>query len=252
MKKMSKVLALILMIVFVVACSNGSSKKDEKTLLVVTNRGDYSMGKPTKDKNGNETRDPETAYLRKISDKFEKDTGVKVTLKDIADYKGTKQLLSVGDTEMDVVVDTGALTPEEMVEYFEPLYDSQAACEKEYKYCGNGLVDDKVYSVNAGYSYLGVVVYNEEVLKSVGYDGIPATLAEFNTMAEKLVANGITPMALHRIENWPLENFNIVAQYHQGIEDPMGAMLASETPFSKDGSPVGYAISVMGDWKTKK
>lgn len=46
------------------------------------------------------------------------------------------------------------------------------------------------------------IIYNLEVLKSVGYETVPTTLSEFNALCEALVAADIDPIAPTQMEDW--------------------------------------------------
>lgn len=59
--------------------------------------------------------------------------------------------------------------------------------------------DGSIYLAPLGsniHTYAGII-YNEELLQSVGYDSFPETWEEFFTCLKKLKAAGITPLSLH-------------------------------------------------------
>lgn len=52
--------------------------------------------------------------------------------------------------------------------------------------------DGKVYGMSPT-AWVGVIVYNKDLLKQVGYDSVPETIDEFCELGKKLQAAGITP-----------------------------------------------------------
>lgn len=108
-----------------------------------------------------------------------------------------------------------------------------------------------VYNLQEARGYENAFVYNEEVLKSVGYDAFPKDLTEFDDMATKLIAKDITPVSLHRVENWPLANVPIPANYFAGENSGFTGSLQYDDPFSGD-KPLGQAIKLVTEWKANK
>lgn len=97
-------------------------------------------------------------------------------------------------------------------------------------------------------AYNQAVVYNEEVIKAAGYDEIPATLDEFNKMCEAIKAMGVTPISLHRVENWPLATVQDFAGYVAGDANIFTESLKLDNPFSPD-QPFGKTIKMYTQWK---
>lgn len=64
------------------------------------------------------------------------------------------------------------------------------------------------YAMGIGAGNYGYLRYNVELLESVGYTEIPATLDEFHELCDKLLEAGITPMGLGDKELWPADSIN--------------------------------------------
>ena len=71
---------------------------------------------------------------------------------------------------------------------------------------------------------------------------------EFNEMCAKLRDAGITPISMHRVENWPLSTINDFACYVAGDSTAFSGMLKSDTPFSES-DPFGKTIKMYTQWK---
>lgn len=112
------------------------------------------------------------------------------------------------------------------------------------------IVDGIIYSIMPGRAYNQAVVYNEEVIKAAGYDEIPGTLEEFNNMCEAIKAMGVTPISLHRVENWPLATVQDFAGYVAGNANVFAECLKTENPFSET-APFGKTIKMYTEWKAK-
>lgn len=103
--------------------------------------------------------------------------------------------------------------------------------------------DGKVYGM-APTAWVGVIVYNKDLLKKVGYDTVPETLDEFIDLGKKLQAAGITPY---------MEDPSVVSGSFQPM---LGGYYAeqqtktSEWPEMDEGAKFSKAWKdVLGQWK---
>lgn len=232
-------------------CSDSSDSGSEgKTIRVYTHQGQLVLGEEKKDKDGNTYRDEDTAYLKQVAERFTKDTGIKVEFQVVSNEKDVEPLLKVKDDQLDIYT-SPTWTTKQFQTYAEP-YFSLSDCEKEYgEYCKLMPNDgENVYYLQEARGYENAIVYNEEVLKSVGYNEVPKTLEEFNKLCEKLKDKGITPMALHRVENWPLDTVKSMTNYMAGESNGFTQSLKSDTPFNED-EPLGKAIKMITTFKSK-
>lgn len=252
MKKfLSLVCVGLLSLTAMTGCSEDSgSGSDGETIRVYTHMGQLVLGEEKKDKDGNTYRDEDTAYLKQLGDRFTKETGINVEFQVVSNEKDIEPLLKVQDDQLDIYTSPN-WTTKQFQTYAEPFFTLDE-CEKDYgEYCKLMPNDGKnVYYVSEGRGYENAIVYNEEALKSVGYDSIPATLKEFNELCEKLKAKGITPMALHRVENWPLDTVKSMTNYIAGESNGFTESLKSDTPFSEN-EPLGQAIKMITTFKSK-
>lgn len=221
------------------------------TVQVYTHSTNLVLGEEKKDADGNTYRDEDYAYLKHLAEKFEKETGIKVELNCVADENDIVPLFKVEDPSIDVFTPAN-FSVAEFAAYAEPYCTVDEGIELYGDYAKAMPNDEKnIYSIMPGKAYNQCVVYNEEAIKSVGYDTIPTTLDEFNTMCEKLRDAGITPISMHRVENWPLATINDFARYVAGDQDGFEKMLQGENPFSED-KPFGKTIKMYTEWKANK
>ncbi len=224
------------------------SKLAGTTVQVYTHGGNRVLGEEKKDEKGNTYRDPSSAYLAQLAERFTEETGIKVELNVVTNEDEIEPLFKVQDPSVDVFTCPN-WTIEEWAAYSEP-YCTVAEGAEIYGDYAQAMPNDgtNIYSIMPGKAYNQCVVYNEEVIKSVGYDTIPTTLDEFNKMCEKIRDAGITPISMHRIENWPLATINDFCRYVAGDQDAFEKMLQSDTPFSED-QPFGKTIKMYTEWK---
>ncbi len=244
-----------------VGCSDNSSKPASSTpadltslagttIRVYTHGGNRVLGEEKKDDAGNTYRDESTAILKHLSEKFTKETGINVELNVVTNESEIEPLFKVQDDSVDVFTPPN-WSLEQWAAYSEPYCTVEEGKAIYGDYALAMPNDEKnIFSIMPGKAYNQAVVYNEEVLKSVGYDAIPATQAEFEEMCEKIRDAGITPISIHRVENWPLATLNDFAAYVSGIPNAFETMLKSDTPFSET-EPVGKTIKMYTEWKAK-
>ncbi|MDR1074504.1 MAG: hypothetical protein LBL45_12690 [Treponema sp.] len=69
----------------------------------------------------------------------------------------------------------------------------------------------------------------------MGYDEIHADFAEFETMLQKIKGAGITPISLHRVQNWPMgvSVLSDISNYVGGRIDSFVKMSDDQEPFSE-------------------
>lgn len=218
------------------------------TVQVYTHGSNRVLGEEKKDADGNTYRDESYAYLKHLAERFQSETGINVELNCVADESEVEPLFKVEDPSIDVftcpnwsIAQWGA--------YAEPYCTVDEGVELYGEYA-TAMPNDgtNIFSIMPGKAYNQCVVYNEEVLKSVGYDAVPTTLDEFNTMCAKIRDAGITPISMHRVENWPLSTMNDFCRYVAGDKDAFEKMLQSDAPFSED-QPFGKTIKMYTQWK---
>lgn len=218
------------------------------TISVYTHVGNRVLGEEKKDENGNTYRDESYAYLKHVAERFTEETGINVELNVVGDETELELLFKVEDSSVDIYTSPN-WSLEQWAAYAEPYCTVEEAVETYGEYAYSMPRDDNyIYYIQIAKTYDQCVVYNEEAIKSVGYDEIPGTLAEFNEMCEKLRDAGITPISLHRIENWPLATIRDFACYISGDDRAFDSMLKSDTPFSES-DPFGKAMKIYTQWK---
>lgn len=220
------------------------------SITVYTHMGQRVLGEEKKDEQGNTYRDESTAILAQLAEKFEEEYGIHVDFEISQTESDIEPLLQVEDPAVDIFTNPN-WSVEKWQAYAEPYCTVEEGRILYGEYADMMPNDGTyIYSLMPGRSYENAVVYNEEAIKSVGYDGIPGTLEEFNEMCEKLKEAGITPISLHRVENWPLDSIKGFANYVAGTNDAFDAMLKSDTPFNED-EPIGRTIKMYTEWKAK-
>lgn len=220
------------------------------TVSVYTHGGNRVLGEEKKDDKGNTYRDEDYAYLKHLAAKFETETGIKVELKVVTNEDEIVPLFQSQDTTMDVFTPPN-FSISEWAKYSEPYCTVEDGKELYGDYAGAMPNDGTyIYSIMPGRAYNQAVVYNEEVIKAAGYDEIPATLEEFNNMCEKIKANSVTPISLHRVENWPLSTVQDFAGYVAGNANIFTESLKVDDPFSTT-QPFGQTIKMYTEWKAK-
>lgn len=217
-------------------------------ISVYTHGGNRVLGEEKQDENGNTYRDESYAYLKHSAEKFTEEYGIDVELVVVTNEDEIEPLFKVEDSSIDVYTPPN-WSLEQWAAYAEP-YATVAEAEELYgEYVYSMPKDnDYIYNISIAKAYNQCVVYNEEVIKSVGYDEIPGTLDEFNAMCEKLRDAGITPISMHRVENWPLATINDFACYVGGSNTAFTGMLKSDEPFSES-DPFGKTMKIYTQWK---
>ncbi|MEN8904831.1 MAG: extracellular solute-binding protein [Clostridiales bacterium] len=219
-------------------------------IKVYTHMGQRVLGEEKKDDDGNTYRDEDTAILKDLAEKFKDEYDITVELNVVSNEDELKPLFQVEDDSVDIFTSPN-WTIEEWQKYTEPYFTVKEG-EKEYGEYATTMFNDgtNVFALSPGKAYENSVVYNEEIIKSVGYDEIPATLDEFEKMCQKIKDKKITPISLHRVENWPLDTLKTIGDYISGKNDSYASMLKSDTPFNPD-EPIGGAIKMYTEWKSK-
>lgn len=225
------------------------------TITLYEHNGAIILGDEKTDADGNTTRDMSTAYLAHLAESFEAETGIHVELISHAGVDTILPMLKVGDASVDIFSYGGStLTMEEFQAYVEPgltLEEANTMFGSEEVYQSIPKDETGLYLWPMAKSYNNGVVYNEEVLKSVGYDAVPETYEEFIVMCEKIRDAGITPIALHRVENWPLSTIATFADYINGEAGSLTKLLKAEKPFS-DETAIGQMLRIYAEMKSKK
>lgn len=221
-----------------------------KTITLYTHGGNRVLGEEKKDADGNTYRDESYAYLKHLAEKFEKEYDIHVDLRVNSTEDDIRPLLQTADPSIDIFTSPN-WSIEEWQQYAEPYCTVEEGREFYGDYADTMFNDGKyIYAMMPAKTYNNAVVYNEETIKKVGYDSIPATQAEFEELCEKLRADNIDPIAMHRIENWPLTTIMDFANYVAGSNDAYPSMLKSDTPFSES-EPVGKTIKMYTEWKSR-
>jgi ABC-type glycerol-3-phosphate transport system substrate-binding protein len=261
-KKFLAIFAIALMVLTLVACgpegtktaqsgTDGTDKSSLKgtTIKVYTHMGNRVLGEEKKDEAGNTYRDVEnTAFLKYLAEDFTKETGINVELNVVTNEEELRPLFQVKDDSIDVFTCPN-WSLEEWAAYSEPYCTLEEGIEMYGEYAkAMPSVDGIIYSIMPGRAYNQAVVYNEEVIKAAGYDEIPGTLEEFNNMCEAIKAMGVTPISLHRVENWPLATVQDFAGYVAGNANVFAECLKTENPFSET-APFGKTIKMYTQWK---
>lgn len=215
---------------------------------VYTHGGNRVLGEEKKDENGNTYRDESSAYLTQLAEKFTKETGIKVNLNVITNEDELRPLFQVEDDSVDVFTAPN-WSIAEWAQYSEPYFTVEEGVEQYGDYAKAMPNDGEyIYSVMPARAYNQAVVYNEEVLKAAGYDEVPATLDEFNEMCQKIKDMGVTPISMHRVENWPMATVQDFASYVAGDANVFAETLKIDDPFSPE-QPFGKTIKMYTQWK---
>lgn len=220
------------------------------SITLYTHGGNRVLGEEKKDENGNTYRDEAYAYLKHLAEQFEKDYGIHVDLQVNSTEDDIRPLLQTADPSIDIYTSPNWKI-EEWQQYAEPYCTLDEAKEYYGDYAATMYNDGQyIYALMPAKTYNNAVVYNEETIKLAGYDKIPTTKAEFEDLCTKLRELGIDPIALHRVENWPMATLPDFANYVAGRNDAYQSMLKSDTPFSPS-EPMGQTIKMYTEWKSK-
>ncbi|MDR0785908.1 MAG: extracellular solute-binding protein [Treponema sp.] len=252
---MKRIFILALVCAAVVGCQKKettSAPSEQKTINVFVHMTQLILGDELKDESGNTYRDPNTAWLKFAAEKFTAQTGVNVSLTGYSsDGAQIKSMLQVEDPGLDVFTTGFALTNEEYARYTAPVisvsdakttYDSALVDTMQQ-------VDGSVRDLQIAKGYGEAITYNEAVLKEAGYSEIPGDLATFEKMLAAIKANGVTPISMHRIENWPLSTIAPFADYVAGEPGVFVKMLKEPAPFAET-APVGKTLKLYTTWKS--
>lgn len=251
MKKILNLLCVGLLVL--TGCGSASSDSNEgssdvKEITLWTASSQYFLGDEKVDADGNTYRDESTAIYQIAADEFEAETGIKVNFKQVeAGNENVDSLVKAGDSSVDIYAAAPVMTDDQIIEYMTPTFANVDECSKVYRNCDMFVQSDgQIYVQVPSISYDGVVVYNEDVIKAAGYDEVPTDMASFKEMLQAIKDNGTTPIAEHRIENWPLDTFTTFASYLNNESDAIGGMLKEENPFGED-SPMGKAELLLAE-----
>lgn len=218
------------------------------TITVYTQGGNLVLGEEKKDEDGNTYRDESSAYLAHLAKRFTEETGINVDLRVASNEDEVRPLFQVEDDGVDVFTMPN-WSLDEWASYCEPYMTVDEARELYGEYAdAMPNKDGIIYSIMPGKAYNQAVVYNEEVIKAAGYDEVPATIDDFNKMCEAIKANGVTPISMHRVENWPLATVQDFAGYVAGNANIFVESLKIENPFSPE-NPFGKTIKIYTEWK---
>ncbi len=218
-------------------------------IAVYTHGGNRVLGEEKKDKDGNTYRDESMAYLTILAKQFTEETGIEVELNVVTNEEEIEPLFKVEDPSIDVFTPPN-WSLEQWGAYSEPYCTVEEAAEIYGEEYAKAMPNDEknIFSIMPGKAYNQAVVYNEEVIKAAGYDEIPATQEEFEKMCQAIKDNGVTPISMHRVENWPLATVQDFAGYVVGDPDVLTECLKEENPFSPD-APFGKTIKMYTQWK---
>jgi ABC-type glycerol-3-phosphate transport system substrate-binding protein len=222
-------------------------------LVIYTHQTQLFLGDEKKDAQGNTYRDPSTAWQKILTEQFTKETGIAVEFVGYgSDSNVIKQLLQVRDPGLDMFSVGMTLTNDEYAKYMAPI---MSVAEAETLY-GKELtaampqVEGTLRALDIAKEYGEGLTYNEAVLNAAGYEAIPPSIGEFEVMLQKIKDAGITPIVLHRVENWPLSVLGSISNYVGGRTDSFVKMLDDPEPFS-EAYPVGKTIKMYTQWKAK-
>ena len=198
-------------------------------IAVYTHGGNRVLGEEKKDEDGNTYRDESSAWLAQLAERFTADTGIEVELNVVTNEEEIEPLFKVQDASVDVFTPPNwSLAQWEA--YSEP-YCTVAEASEIYGADYTGSMPNNgtdVFSIMPAKAYNQCVVYNEEVIKAAGYDEIPATLEAFNEMCAAIRDMGVTPISMHRVENWPLATVQDFAGYVVGNPNVLAECLREE------------------------
>jgi ABC-type glycerol-3-phosphate transport system substrate-binding protein len=222
-------------------------------LVIYTHQTHQILGDELKDAQGNTYRDPTTAHLKILSEQFTKDTGIKLELVGYSsDGAQVKSLLQVGDKGFDVFSTGFTFSLAEYERYTAPVMTASEAGALYGADLAAAMTQSNgnIHALSIAKEYGEAITYNEAVIKAAGYDEIPGDGAAFEAMLAAIKQNGVTPISLHRIENWPLGTIDPFSHYVGGEVDTLQKLMNESAPFS-DGTAVGKTLRMYATWKSK-
>ncbi|MDR1095794.1 MAG: extracellular solute-binding protein [Spirochaetaceae bacterium] len=246
-------ISLSALMVFASCNKSQSDASGAKKLVVYTHQTHLILGDEKKDASGNTYRDPSTAWQKILTEQFTQETGIEVEFVGYgSDSNVIKSLLQVRDPGMDLFSVGITMTNEEYARYMAPVMpvaEAEAIYGKELV-AAMPQVDGTLRALDIAKEFGEALTYNENVIKAAGYDEIPATIAEFEAMLQKIKNAGLTPISLHRVENWPMSVLGNISNYVGGRTDSFVKMLEDPEPFSEN-YPVGKTVKMYTEWKSK-
>ena len=234
------VITAISLFIFISGCSK-TEKSNEIEFL--TNRTDLANGIP--DASGG--IDPNTAYLKILANKFEKETGIKVKITAYPDYDGSCRSRFASGDYGDVITLGLQMTDKKKKMLFTPMGIKKDF--SDYQFLNNCSIGNEVYGISEGY-YVSGVVYNKKVFADAGYKIFPKTLADLNDAFSKIKANGKIPIIVNRGDGWPLNYIRDLCNNFAGTPSVYNKLWMSNSPFSSN-KPMGEALSIVADWINK-
>ncbi|MDR2418240.1 MAG: extracellular solute-binding protein [Treponema sp.] len=224
-----------------------------KKLVIYTHQTQQILGDELKDANGNTYRDPSTAHLKNLAPQFTRETGIEIEFVPYSsDGAVIKSLLQVGDPGLDIYTTGFTQSIAEFERFTAPILSVQEASALYGAELAAAMtqVNGNIHNLQIAKEYGEAITYNEEVIKAAGYTEIPATEAAFNDLLEKIRANGVDPISLHRVENWPLSTLDPFSHYVGGELDTLAKLMNDATPFSEN-TAIGKTLKMYTTWKSK-
>ncbi|GHU03035.1 hypothetical protein FACS1894147_06280 [Spirochaetia bacterium] len=253
MKRILTGVCLALMTAAAVFAAGGQASKGGKKLVIYTHQTQQILGDELKDANGNTYRDPATAHLKNLVPKFTEETGIEIEFVGYSsDGAQVKSLLQVGDPGLDLYTTGFTQSIAEFERFTAPILSVKEASDRYGADLTAAMTQVKgnIHNLQIAKEYGEAITYNEEVIKAAGYSEIPATAAEFENMLAKIKANGVDPISLHRVENWPLGTIDPFSHYVGGELDTLQKLMNETTPFS-DNTALGKTLKMYTTWKSK-
>jgi raffinose/stachyose/melibiose transport system substrate-binding protein len=222
----------------------GCSKTEKsKEIEFLTNRTDLVNGIP--DATGQ--KDPNTAYLKILAEKFEKESGIKIKITAYPDYNGSCRSRFASGDYGDVITLGLQMSDKKKKMLFKPLGNKEEF--SDYLFLDKSTIDNEVYGISEGY-YVSGVVYNKKVFTDAGYKEFPKTLSDLNSAFAKIKANGKIPIILNRGDGWPLNYTRDLCNNFAGVPSTYNKLWMSNNPFSSN-KPMGESLQQVAEWVSK-
>ncbi|OAS20478.1 ABC transporter substrate-binding protein [Paenibacillus oryzisoli] len=186
------------LVVPVVACSNGQSVSPASTPAATA----AATAKPTPDANnlqgkivfGTHRTDIAETKIKALADEFMKaNPGVQVTIESYKDWKQILKTRAAASELPDVTIALPEITKADLPKYYMPLDDLGYNKDNLWFYASGLGEDGKLYKVNSGAAYLGVV-YSKTAFQAAGITKTPTTTEELFAAFQKLKDKGIIPL----------------------------------------------------------